>query len=243
MASITADIARAVTPPPGVPGRPHRWTRQEYMRLGEAGGFDTKVELLEGVIVDKWSEGETLEERRHRWTREEYERIAENGGFGELRVELIYGEVLEKMSPQGSRHATAMRAVQEYLRSAYADGFDVRAQLPLAPDAVDASVPEPDLAVVPGTFRDYRDRHPTSAILVVEIADASLRTDKRLKARVYAEAGIPEYWIVNLIDDVVEVHREPAGDTYARIQAFSLDEEIAPLTRPDASVPVSALLP
>ena len=117
-------------------------------------------------------------EVRH-WARQEYESMAAAGIFHpEERLELIGGEIL-RMTPQGSEHATAIRLAEEQLRTAL--GFDVRVQMPLAlaPD----SAPEPDLAVVVGAPRDYREAHPQSAVLIVEVSDATLSFDRERKAR------------------------------------------------------------
>jgi Uma2 family endonuclease len=176
-----------------------------------------------------------------RWTREEYDRLVDVGVLGEdEHVELIEGEIVE-MTPQNAPHATAVRLVQEALRTVVGAGFDVRAQLPLALGA--DSEPEPDIAVVPGSPRDYRDRHPTTAALVVEVADATWRFDRERKSRAYAQAGIPEYWIVNLENRTLEVYRDPAGDRYDTEHILQPEEEVSPLARPDASIRVADLLP
>ena len=96
------------------------------------------------------------------------------------------------MTPRSPAHATAIRRLQTVLMPIFAKGFDVRAQLPLAPAPDVLSEPEPDLAVVPGAIEDYRDQHPSTAALVVEVADTSLEFDRTRKATVYATAGIPE---------------------------------------------------
>jgi hypothetical protein len=107
-----------------------------------------------------------------RWSREDYERMIEAGIFapGE-RVELIDGEILE-MSPQKSPHSTGVSLTAETLRVAFGEGYHVRTRMLLALDPY--SEPEPDIAVVRGSPRDYRDAHPSSALLVVEIADSTL---------------------------------------------------------------------
>ncbi len=148
----------------------------------------------------------------HVWTRAEYEQLVGAGGLDpNSRVELVDGEILD-MAPQASLHATGVRLAEDALRVAYGNQFDVRAQLPLAIDG--CSEPEPDLAVVTGSPRDYRDAHPTTAVLIVEVADSSLQFDRTRKLALYARNGIPDYWILNLIDGMLEVHRDPAGDSY-----------------------------
>lgn len=178
------------------------------------------------------------------WTREEYERLVAAGFFNPAeRLELIEGELL-RMTPQGSTHATAVRLAEEALRSAFGQGFDVRVQMPLALDP--DSEPEPDLAVVVGSPRDYRDAHPRTAVLVVEVADATLAYDRERKARMYAAAGIPEYWVLNLIDRCLEIHRDPAGATgsgYVNRIVVGVGHSASPLAHPTVPVQLSDLLP
>jgi Uma2 family endonuclease len=176
-----------------------------------------------------------------RFTRDEYDRLIAEGFFHpEERLELIDGRIVEKMT-QGSRHATAVRLVEIALNAVFGDGFDVRVQLPIALD--DFSEPEPDVAVVTGAPRDYRDAHPTRALLVVEVSDATLRFDRRRKLALYARCEIPEVWIVNLLDGVVEVHRDPAGITYRTRQRLAGGETVSPGARPGARIAVADVLP
>ncbi|MCC6766194.1 MAG: Uma2 family endonuclease [Deltaproteobacteria bacterium] len=126
------------------------------------------------------------------------------------RVELLEG-VIVSMSPQNPRHASAVRRVAEALRTVVGEGVVVSVQLPLV--VSERSVPEPDVAIVPGVAPDYDTAHPTTALLVVEVADTSLMEDRLTKAAIYAAAGIPAYWIVNLRDDVVETFGDPDTGT------------------------------
>ena len=114
-----------------------------------------------------------------RWTRAEYERLVGEGFFHpEERLELIAGELLQKMTPQGSLHSTGIRSVEEVLRPIFFNkGFDIRIQMPVA--LSDDSEPEPDVAVVPGSLHDYRDAHPTTAALIVEVADSTVEFDRQ----------------------------------------------------------------
>ena len=183
-----------------------------------------------------------------RWTRAEYERMIEAGVFHpEERAELIGGEIVT-MTPQGSAHATAVSLTQDALRAAFGLGHNVRAQLPLALDP--DSEPEPDVAVVPGSPRDYRQAHPTTALLVVEVSDTTLSVDRARKGSLYARSGIAEYWIVNLVDAVLEVYREPGparethyGWAYQAVQRLRASGSVTPLAAPAARVAVSDLLP
>ncbi|ACY49037.1 protein of unknown function DUF820 [Rhodothermus marinus DSM 4252] len=179
----------------------------------------------------------------YRWTREAFEKLAEVGLIEpDARLELVDGEILQKMSPQSSRHAAAIRRIEETLRSVFPlDRYDVRVQLPLALGPY--SEPEPDVAVVEGTLDDYVEAHPSTAVLVVEVADASLQFDRTRKAALYARAGIPDYWIVNLLDGVLEVHRQPEGDTYRERLVLPSQERVRPLARPEVEIAVAELLP
>lgn len=177
----------------------------------------------------------------HRWTLREYEDMVSGGVFHpEARLELLDGEIYD-MSPQTSRHATAIRLIEDALRAIFGRGFDVRAQLPAAfgPD----SQPEPDVAVVEGSPRDYSARHPTTAVLVVEVSDSSLAYDRTQKLATYADCGIPEYWIVNLVAGCLEVHRDPGTGTYRDVFEVGRDAGVEPLAKPGDRIAVRDLLP
>jgi Uma2 family endonuclease len=181
-----------------------------------------------------------------RWTRVEYERLVDLGLLRGDPVELIGGYLIVA-EPQSSPHATAVGAAADALRGALPAGFIVRAQMPLALD--DDSAPEPDLAVVPGRRADYVVAHPTRAVLVIEVADSSLRFDREDKRSLYARAGVPEHWIVNLIDRVVEVHREPAPDPasphgwrYRSVAVLTSSAAASPAALPSVRIRVVDLL-
>jgi Uma2 family endonuclease len=177
----------------------------------------------------------------HRWTRLEYERMAEAGVFdSSMRIELIDGEVFD-MPPQSTRHYTAIRLVERALREVFGDGFDVRTQGPLAIN--ETSEPEPDVAVVAGSPRDYRLTHPSTAVLICEVADSSLGFDRVRKKRTYAHNGIGEYWILDLNASALEVYRAPQGDDYLTKQTLAGPDSIAPLDAPMRPVRVADLLP
>ena len=139
-----------------------------------------------------------LEGKTRRWRRVEYERLIEAGFFppGDP-VELVGGQLLVA-EPQGSGHFAAIRAVEEALRAVFGAGWEVRGQGPLALD--EESEPEPDVAVVPGSFRDYAVEHPARPVLVVEVSESSLAVDRDHKGSLYARAGLADYWVVNLVD-------------------------------------------
>ncbi|OGI47632.1 MAG: hypothetical protein A2151_01735 [Candidatus Muproteobacteria bacterium RBG_16_65_34] len=179
--------------------------------------------------------------QRHRWARQEYERMIAAGVFHpQARLELIDGDIVH-MTPQGSLHATAVRLAEDALRAVFSAGFDVRVQMPLALD--DSSEPEPDIAVVTGAPRDFRDAHPAGAALVVEVSDTTLAFDCAQKKRVYAGSGIREYWIVNLIDRQLEVYRDPRGNDYTTKTILRSGQSVSPLAAPKEDIPIKDLLP
>lgn len=174
------------------------------------------------------------------WTRDEYDRLAAAGAFRpDARVQLIQGEIVE-MTPQSAAHAAAVELAQSALQ-ALGREYWVRVQLPLALGV--ESEPEPDLAVVAGPPRTRAGHHPTAAALVVEVADTTLDFDRTRKHEMYARARIPEYWIVNLVDRVLEVYRESQGPTYRTVLRLAPGEAIAPLAAPAASLKIGDLLP
>ncbi len=185
--------------------------------------------------------------KTRRWRRMEYERLVDLGIFMGERLELLDG-LLVVREPQGSPHAAIVTQVGQVLASAFGAGWHVRLHAPLALD--EDSEPEPDVAVVAGTPRDYINAHPSTAALVVEVADSSLRLDRRLKGGLYARAGLPEYWVVNLVDGLLEVHRapEPVADAaygwaYRSVDILRPPATVTPLAAPGARIPVAALLP
>ena len=188
---------------------------------------------------------EEIETRR--WKRVEYDRLIECGFFNSGEpVELVGGQLIVA-EPQGSRHFAAIRAAEEALRVAFGVGWDVRTQAPVALD--EESEPEPDVAVVPGSFRDYASGHPSRLVLVVEVSESSLAFDRAHKGSLYARAGLADYWIVNLVDHVLEVYREPGRDAdapfswrYQSLEVHGPVGTVSPLAARGAVIRVSDLL-
>lgn len=183
----------------------------------------------------------------HLWTRAEYYEIAKTRLFEGKRVELIEGQIFE-MSPMGSLHATAVALVAKTLERVFEQAHFIRWQMPLT--VGELSEPEPDIAVIAGDIRDYKDTHPTTAVLIVEIAETSLEYDRTHKASLYAKAGITDYWIVNVIDRQVEIYRGPVSDSgfpygfsYAELKISTELDSITPLAKPGTTIPVTDLLP
>lgn len=181
-----------------------------------------------------------------RWTRHEYDRMAELGMFSaEDRLQLIEGDILT-MTPQNSPHAATIGKTQRALERLFGPNVWVRVQMPLIIDP--DSEPEPDLAVVPGAPADYRDEHPRTALLVVEVSDSTLPLDRDRKRALYARAGIPEYWIVNLVERCLEIYRDPIRslDQAVRYQVSrkaAPTETVSPLSIPSVTIAVADLLP
>jgi Uma2 family endonuclease len=183
-----------------------------------------------------------------RWTRVEYEKLIDQGVFtSDDRIELIDG-LLIVAEPQSAYHYGAIRLVERALTQAFGEGWDIRSQGPIALD--DTSEPEPDVAVVRGTLRDYFAAHPADPVLVVEVTLSSLTLDRRYKSSLYARAGRPEYWVLNLVDRVLEVRREPVragampyGWDYRLVKIARPGECVTPLAAPAASIAVADLLP
>ncbi len=182
-----------------------------------------------------------------RWAQADYERLVELGLLHGVPVELIDGRLMVA-EPQGSYHATAVGAVDDALRGAIPPGWIVRAQMPLA--LGEDSEPEPDVALVRGARVDFRQRHPARPALAIEVADASVAFDRENKGSLYARAGIEDYWIVNLVDRVVEVYREPRPDPtaphgwrYQTTARLGPPATVSPLALPGVRIAVGALLP
>jgi Uma2 family endonuclease len=190
-------------------------------------------------IAEPIAEPTLVDPAARRFSREEYYWMLDAGFFQDQRVQLIEGEVL-KMSPMRAPHATALQLAEAALQKAFGSGFCIRVQLPLF--LSDESEPEPDLAVVSGNPRDYQQEHPTTASLVVEISDTTLRFDRTTKRRLYAAAGIAEYWIINLVNRQLEVFRNPAGGDYADTPTLSPADQVTPIAA-NKSLRVADLLP
>jgi Uma2 family endonuclease len=182
-----------------------------------------------------------------RWKRAEYESLVDLGLFRGEPVELVGGQLIVA-EPQGSYHATAVSVADDVLRAVLPTGWIVRSQMPVALD--DESAPEPDLAVVTGSRADYRESHPARLALALEVAESSLQFDRQHKGSLYARAGIQDYWIVNLLERTLEVHRDPAPDPtapfgwrYRSVRTLTPADVVSPLALPSVQIVVGDLLP
>jgi len=182
-----------------------------------------------------------------RWNRAEYDRLVDLGVFDNEPLELIGGQLIVA-EPKGEYHSSAVNAVEYAVRAVLPAGWIVRTQAPVSLD--DESSPELDVVVVPGRPADYRHAHPARPPLAIEVSDSSLAFDRQQKGSLFARAGLEDYWIVNLVDRVLEVHRDPAADAsavfgwrYRSVVVLRPGAVVVPLAFPDVSLALSDFLP
>jgi Uma2 family endonuclease len=176
-----------------------------------------------------------------RFRLDEYHRLIDVGVLGEdERVELLEGVIVE-MTPQGRPHALVISRLGERFTDARRPDCRVRVQLPLC--LGDDSEPEPDLAVVTRQEEETAPVHPRSALLVVEVADESLRRDRLLKGRISARAQVPEYWVVDVVGRAVEVYSAPDADAgrYRTLHTLGVGETLSSPVLPGLALPVAEL--
>ena len=172
------------------------------------------------------------------WTCAEFHRLGDLGAFEGKRAMLINGVLLEE-GPMNPPHAITLELVEEAIRTAFGSGWRFRSQLPLVlGQDLD---PEPDFAVIAGAPRGSSG-HPTTADLVIEVADSSLAFDTNEKRLLYAKAGIREYWVVDVNGRRLHVYRDPRAGDYSTQQTFGPAETVSPLAAPSATVRVADLL-
>lgn len=155
----------------------------------------------------------------HRFTVEEFQRMGEIGILSpEDRVELIEGEIVE-MTPVGSRHVSCVMDLDDFFREVVGKEIRISVQNPLV---LEGSHPHPDVALLRRRAEGYAGGLPTpeDCLLVVEVADATVLYDRNVKSRMYARAGIPEYWVVDLPRNTVAVHRSPQGGEYVEVEEY-----------------------
>ncbi len=172
----------------------------------------------------------------------EYDQMITDGTLTENdRVELIRGEIVPKL-PIGSRHIAGVNRLKEYLIRNLDSWATIGVHNPIV---LADSEPEPDITVLKRRGDFYAERKPTAddVLLVIEVADSSLEFDRENKLSIYAEAGIGEYGIVNLLDSTVEVYRNPAGSVYANRHEARHGETLEIRNLPGASIAASETLP
>ena len=173
-----------------------------------------------------------------RWTRTMYHELEKLSIF-EHRVELIEGEIVE-MSPIGFLHLLGVAKSVEAARTVFGSGYFILSQSPVV--LSDSSEPEPDVAVYQGNLSDLKAT-PGSPVLIIEVSDTTFAYDRTTKARIYARAGSPDYWVLNVRERVLEVFRNPLNGIYAPRTIYQPGQSIAPLAAPQSLVLVDDLLP
>ncbi len=184
-----------------------------------------------------------LECETRKFTVEEYYRMAEVGILHpDERVELICGEIV-LMAPIGNPHATGVRRIERVFSRALGDAVTISGQNPVL--VGDHSTPQPDIAVLLFREDDYLGKSPSSedVLLLIEVSDSSLAYDRDVKVNLYAQASIPETWIMNLVDDCIEAFTGPGPEGYANHAIYRRGDRISPSTLPDADFAVEDLLP
>jgi len=222
----------------------HQWTSADYERMLAAGMFE-KIELLCGDVVITGARV-----RPFRWTLDDYEQLIALGLLEGKHVELIQGEILI-MASMGEPHALTIMQLNYALLPHFnpGTGFHLRIQMPLALPAL-TSEPEPDIAIVVIDTPTNEAGRPTSASLIIEVAESSLAYDRDWKGPLYAAAGIQEYWLVNLPERCLEVYRQCMPDAasfsgwrYQERQRLRDSDQVAPLVATAVVIAVDALLP
>jgi Uma2 family endonuclease len=183
----------------------------------------------------------------YRWTIATYRKLAATGLFNDMRTMLLHGELYAMPMPDPP-HDVSLGLVEDWLRTAFAAGHHVRVQMGF--DVGTDTDPGPDVAVVAGARRDYINQTPTTAALIVEVALSSLPTDTTAKAELYATAGVPEYWVLDLEHRQLIVFRDPqplpqglGATAYKTHLTLGPNDSVSPLAAPGASVAVGDLLP
>ncbi|MBM3764901.1 MAG: Uma2 family endonuclease [Acidobacteria bacterium] len=197
------------------------------------------------VLLSELPESTVGEVLRHKtWTRAEVEILESTGLFEGRHFELIEGELIDKMG-KNRWHTLGLARTRRILDTLFgAEYVYTEAPIDIAPVDNPKNEPEPDVYVLRQKLEDLPG-NPTFAdlALVVEVADSSLRLDLKVKARLYARAGIVEYWVLDLNNRLLHVFRQPENDEYSGRIELAETESIAPLAKPGADIAVSQLLP
>ncbi len=231
LASQTRFDQSSVTAEPGL----YRWTPSQFRQIVELGLLDPKnsYELLDGEIVQSRGPDLTLEDKAwgarrgtiYRWSLTQYDRMAEAGLLTpEDHTELLEGVIVQDMSI-GPPHVFVVELFMELLIPLLPKWLKLRLEHPIV---VHHSEPEPDIAIV--RREDYLTRHPegTESLFVIEVAESSLPLDRK-KAAYYAKAGVPEYWIINLLERQIEQYTQPDAEAqrYLRTEIRREDELVS----------------
>ena len=223
--------------PPVAEPRPSSDMRtHEYAWLRAARGSHRGASVHD-AILEPMVDPELQRERLRPLMRREYDALVDQGFLVDERIELLRGMLVE-MSPQGPAHAGISEVLAQFFSSVLPrDQYRVRAHSPYA--ATDDSEPEPDVLVARGTAAELT--HPTTALLLVEVSLESLRKDRTVKLGIYAEAGVPEYWIIDVEAQTVEVYTQPVGLAYQSVQTFDRNATLRPIALPSVEVSLTEL--
>lgn len=209
----------------GIQASPRALTRREPVAmLGDMQAVDTRVEtrVFEGEAVAR------------RTSLDEYDRLIAEGFFRDERVELLHGIVV-RMSPSAPTHEDVVDRLGRLLTTALGARARIRIQNSFA--AHGGSAPQPDIAVV--EERSYAGGRPSKAFLVIEVAESSLNYDREIKAPLYGASEIPEYWIVDVVGEAIEVYTAPVDGRYSKMARVTTS--VSPGAFPDLAVAVTSL--
>lgn len=222
-----------------------RFTIPEYYRMAEIGVLPMEshqVELLDGVIYLRWSNDDRPAGSKRLFTVDEYEQLVSEGILTEdEKVELLEGEIIE-MVPTGSHHSGTVKFLSAFLNQRLGTSVVIGVQDPIRLPPY--SEPEPDISVMKPRADYYRSETPSAGdvLFLIEVADSSASTDRAVKLPMYATAGIPEVWIVDLTDDSVAVHRGPSEGGYAESSIARRGDSLSPSAFPDLTIAVNDIL-
>ena len=216
---------------------PRLFNVDEYYAMAHAGILteDDRVELLAGEIFEKYTNG-----KRRLFDVDEYYAMAEAGILSEDdRVELLDGEIV-RMAPIGSLHASCVSLLTRLFVTHVGERAVVRVQNPVRLSGW--TEPQPDVTLV--KWGDYSQGHPCpeDVLLLIEVSDTTIESDRGVKLPMYAQSGIREVWIVDLPARAVETYSEPEGDSYGKTGLVGLDGEVAPEALGDVSLSVRQIL-
>ena len=180
---------------------------------------------------------------RKRWTRSDCD-FLERLGMLPRRYELIDGEVIEKVGQNLPHGICVMKAILWLAGIFGGDFVQTQITVEIAADDQATNRPEPDVFVLAKPAQEYTRTPPASALrLIIEVSDTTLRDDLQIKAPLYARAGVPEYWVLDVSSRRLFVHRSPANGTYTTVEWYSDAESVSPEASPENSVPIANLLP
>ena len=182
--------------------------------------------------------------RRKTWTREEVAALAKSGELNVERLELVEGELIDKMG-KNRPHIIVQHQIAKILNDVFGiDRVSMESTLEVAYSDRRSNEPVPDLLVTHRDVQFYKNTPlPEDASLLVEVSDTTLRYDLTTKAKLYARAGIIEYWVADLNTRTLIIHRQPEQGRYTSVTAYSAEESVSPLAAPEHSILVGSLFP